>query len=247
VKYTGDAHGWPSLSAVAMVMYRLLLMIALTTCSGVGSPLIATSFPIPCATAGSEIRQRDRRTIDGSDDVTVVSVSTADESTGAGLLALYDQALPDVYGYLVRRCGDRATAEDLTADVFMAAVDALRRPVAPQLTVGWLIGTARHKLVDHWRRAEREQRRLSAVAGANVDTAGDTGWDVHLDAVVARDVLTRLGAHHRTALVLRYLDDLSVPQVAEILGRTVHATEALLVRARIAFRSAYEAEQEVRS
>ena len=53
-----------------------------------------------------------------------------------------------------------------------------------------------------------------------------------------------LGAHHRAALTLRYVDDLSVPAVAELLGRTVHATEALLVRARSAFRVAYE---EVRS
>jgi RNA polymerase sigma-70 factor (ECF subfamily) len=40
--------------------------------------------------------------------------------------------------------------------------------------------------------------------------------------------------------VLRYLDGLSVPEVAEALGRTVHATEALLVRARAAFRRVYE-------
>jgi RNA polymerase sigma-70 factor (ECF subfamily) len=41
-------------------------------------------------------------------------------------------------------------------------------------------------------------------------------------------------------LTLRYADGLPVPEVAEHLGRTVHATEALLVRARRAFRSRYE-------
>ena len=58
--------------------------------------------------------------------------------------------------------------------------------------------------------------------------------------LAARDTLERLGAHHRSALTLRYLDGLAVPEVAEVLGRTVHATEALLVRARRAFRDAYE-------
>ena len=53
-------------------------------------------------------------------------------------------------------------------------------------------------------------------------------------------MLATLGAHHRAALTLRYLDGLSVPEVAQHLGRTVHATEALLVRARTAFRRAYE-------
>jgi RNA polymerase sigma-70 factor (ECF subfamily) len=47
-------------------------------------------------------------------------------------------------------------------------------------------------------------------------------------------------SHHRSALTLRYVDDLPVPEVAETLGRTVHATEALLVRARNAFRNRYE-------
>ena len=56
----------------------------------------------------------------------------------------------------------------------------------------------------------------------------------------AQQVLASLGAHHRAALTLRYLDDLTVPQVAAALDRTLHATEALLVRARAAFRTAYE-------
>jgi RNA polymerase sigma-70 factor (ECF subfamily) len=64
-------------------------------------------------------------------------------------------------------------------------------------------------------------------------------WDVQLDVVRARETLERLGPHHRAALTLRYLDDLPVPRVAALLERTVHATEALLVRARIAFRRAY--------
>ena len=45
---------------------------------------------------------------------------------------------------------------------------------------------------------------------------------------------------HRAVLTLRYLDGLSVGEVAGVLGRTLHATEALLVRARAAFRRTYE-------
>jgi len=46
---------------------------------------------------------------------------------------------------------------------------------------------------------------------------------------------------HRAALTLRYLDGLPVPQVAAVLGRSTTATEALLVRARAAFRRSYAA------
>jgi RNA polymerase sigma-70 factor (ECF subfamily) len=158
-----------------------------------------------------------------------------------GLLELYDEALPHVYGYLLTRCGQRALAEDLTAETFLAAVSAVRKPDAPDLSIGWLIGVARHKLADHWRRTEREQRGLRVLEG-EPDPVEDP-WDAAVDVIRARAVLAELGAHHRAALTLRYLDGLPVPEVADHLGRTVHATEALLVRARVAFRRIYTGEE----
>ena len=154
------------------------------------------------------------------------------------MLDLYDRALPDVHGYLLSRCRDSQVAEDLTADTFLAAVSAVRRGTVADLTVAWLITVARNKLVDHWRRQEREERKLRLVHDETAEATDD--WDAHVDASVAHDVLQGLGVHHRSALTLRYLDGLPVPEVADALGRTVHATEALLVRARSAFRRAYE-------
>ena len=163
---------------------------------------------------------------------------------GLALLALYDAALPQVYGYLLARCGSRSSAEDLTSETFLAAVDSLDRTSSTQISTAWLVGVARHKLVDHWRRQAREERGLRAVAGDTEDA--EDPWDAELDALRARQVLAELGPHHRTALTLRYLDGLGVPEVARHLDRTVHATEALLVRARSAFRKAYERGEDCR-
>jgi RNA polymerase sigma-70 factor (ECF subfamily) len=154
---------------------------------------------------------------------------------GAELLALYDRALPEVYGYLIVRCSDRVLAQDLTAQTFLAAVAA---PIDAPGTVGWLIGIARHKLADHWRWQARQQRLLDSVAGAA--PPDDDPWDAALDVLRAREVLDGLAPQHRAALTLRYLDGLSVPETAAVLERTVHATETLLVRARRAFRHDYE-------
>ena len=157
-------------------------------------------------------------------------------------LAFYDDALPRVFGYLSTRCDRAAVAEDLTAETFLAAVDAVRRDVPPPVSVPWIIGVARHKLVDHWRREARQERRLRALVD---DAPGpEDPWEAHLDALTARRTLESLAVQHRAALTLRYLDDLSVPEVATLLGRTVHATEALLVRARAAFRRAYGTEED---
>jgi RNA polymerase sigma-70 factor (ECF subfamily) len=161
------------------------------------------------------------------------------QTAAVALLDLYDSALPEVYGYLRPRCGSTAVAEDLTSETFLAAVDSVKRQVVAEPTTAWLIGVARHKLVDHWRRLGREERKLTAVANEPPPDVDDP-WDAHLDAVRAHAVLAGLGPHHRAALTLRYLDGLPVPEVADHLGRTVHATEALLVRARKAFRTAYD-------
>jgi RNA polymerase sigma-70 factor (ECF subfamily) len=153
------------------------------------------------------------------------------------LLALYDDALPMVYGYFVRRCPDRGTAEDLTSETFLAAMDAARRGAASSISVPWLIGVARHKLADHYRR--RHDRHTLPVSEVPEPREPIDDWDAELDRIVAESVLARLPEHHRTVLSLRYLDGRSVPECAELIGRTVHATEALLVRARRAFRSHY--------
>jgi RNA polymerase sigma-70 factor (ECF subfamily) len=166
--------------------------------------------------------------------------AAAQTGAGAQLLALYDRALPEVYGYLLARCGTQVVAEDLTAETFLAAVDATRGDLAPQMSTGWLVGVARHKLADHWRQQSREERKLRVVASdpRHTSTASDP-WEAELDAVHAHQVLAQLAPQHRLALTLRYVDDLPVPRVAETIDRSVHATEALLMRAKEAFRRAY--------
>jgi RNA polymerase sigma-70 factor, ECF subfamily len=154
----------------------------------------------------------------------------------SAFLQLYDDALPHVYGYLVRRCTNTATAEDLTAETFMAAATAVRKGnhEEPDLNIAWLIGTARHKLIDHWRRTERRKEELADLWD---DLAVPDPNDDAIEVAAAQEVLAQLAPQHRAVLTLRYLDDLPVGDVATILGRTIHATEALLTRAKAAYRN----------
>jgi RNA polymerase sigma-70 factor, ECF subfamily len=161
--------------------------------------------------------------------------ATTDEPSA--FLAFYDDTLPRVYAYLSARCEGRALAEDLTTETFLAAVDAFRRADPPPMSTPWVIGVARHKLIDHWRRQSRDERRLQLLS--DITPQAVDPWDLRLDALSVGRCLDRLAAHHRAALTLRYLDDLPVPKVAALLDRSVHATEALLVRARAAFRRCY--------
>src|SRR5438105_221934 len=141
------------------------------------------------------------------------------------IVAIYRSALPLVYGYLLPRCGNASLAEDLASETFLAALSASRQGSLAEVSVPWLVGVARHKLVDYWRRLEREERHLVATeASAGVDDP----WADWLDTEAAYAALAHLPIPQRAALTLRYLDGLSVAIVAEHLGRSLHATETLL-------------------
>jgi RNA polymerase sigma-70 factor, ECF subfamily len=154
----------------------------------------------------------------------------------------YRSTMPIVYRYLYRgTAGDAQLAEELTQATFEVAVRAFaeRRPEA--LEPAWLQTVARSRLIDHYRRARREHTKLAIVARR-------PHVDVDLPVAVMPEeghaALEALSAQHRLVLVLRYLDDLTVAEVARLLGKSVRATESLLVRARTALRAAYEEQRD---
>ena len=152
-----------------------------------------------------------------------------------------------MYTYLRARCGNQAIAEDLTADTFLAAVGQIKQGGVRDVTVAWLIGIARHKLLDEWRRAARrpQPEHLDGNESRHEPTVdGDEAWNAVIDQHLVAGVMAELGPHHRSALALRYFDGLPVPEVATHLGRTVEATETLLVRARRRFRIVYDQQQD---
>jgi RNA polymerase sigma-70 factor (ECF subfamily) len=148
------------------------------------------------------------------------------------------RAMAEVYGYLLHRCGSKQLAEDLTSESVLAAVDQVTSGQIDRISVAYVVGIARHKLVDHWRQIDREQRHLVSMVrslGRSTDYEQLDAFEPGRAAVVLRS----LSPMHRAALTLRYVDDLTVPTVAELLGRSVESTETLLMRAKRAFRASY--------
>jgi len=155
----------------------------------------------------------------------------------AAFRAWYDATLPIVFRYLYHRCGrDRALAEELTQQTFVDAVRTHARTSAGDRE-RWLIGIARHRLADHFRSLERRERGfmrlISGAREAEVAWVGESTQDTEL-----ADALRRLPAAQRAAIVLRYLDDQPVREVARLLGRSEGAVESLLSRARETLRRA---------
>src|SRR5262245_15325308 len=112
--------------------------------------------------------------------------------------AWYRRTSPRVYAYLLTRCGrDRALADELLQLTLIAAIDQRSRYDGRSDVVAWLCGIARHKLADHFRRLEREERRRIhvEVEQNELDRASDTrGLD---DAAAISETLRSLPAAQR--------------------------------------------------
>jgi RNA polymerase sigma-70 factor (ECF subfamily) len=160
------------------------------------------------------------------------------ESAPLNAAALYDRHLRDIYRYVSRRIPRREDAEDITADVFGEAFRCLRRLRSRDNPRVWLYGIARRKVIDHLRRSSRRPELLGTdVPGLGSISSGDDtegAYRRNEAAIKLRSILMGLNDTYREALILQYVEGLSISEVARVLGRTPTAANSLLQRARAA-------------
>jgi len=143
---------------------------------------------------------------------------------------LYEINFERVYAYAVRRVGNRAEAEDLTADVFHQALANLKRfewrgiPFA-----AWLFRIAANLISDRWQRSGREVADDSGqIESAQVSP-------VEIEEVERRATLYRLvdtlPEEQRRVVVLRFVEQKSIKEVAKQIRKTEGAVKQLQFRA----------------
>jgi RNA polymerase sigma-70 factor (ECF subfamily) len=162
-------------------------------------------------------------TINEDDERTLIAAAQADP---ARFDELYDRYVHRVYGFVSRRVGNRATAEDITSTVFEQALAHLPKfewrgvPFA-----AWLIRIAANALADHWRRTARE----GGDAVAEMPEQGET------DAIEQRAILFQLVGRlpdlQRRVIELRFGEEKSIRDIAAALQRTEGAVKQLQLRA----------------
>lgn len=141
---------------------------------------------------------------------------------------LYDKYFCLVYAYTARRVGDRATAEDLTAEVFQKALEYLPKFVWRGVPFGaWLLRIAANIVVDRTRQAAREQR-LSEWEDAT-EISHFSLEEVEERALLFR-LLDRLPEDQRRVILLRFAEEKSIREIATELGRSEGAVKQLQFR-----------------
>lgn len=153
--------------------------------------------------------------------------------------ALLDQVGPVVYGFIFARVGGRGeVAEDLTQETFIEAVRSAHTFRGEALLRTWMCAIARRRIARYYERERRDE-----VARAGLVAVADDGSDPveQRDEVIR--ALGRLPAVHRQVLVLKYLEDLTVEDIARDLGRSNVQVQSLLQRARAGLRRELEADR----
>ncbi len=154
--------------------------------------------------------------------------------------ALYRRYLAQVRSYAYYELGDHHDAEDATERTFLAALTNLdafeeRRPDdgdgASTFRV-WLIRIARNVVANERRGRRRHPVAPLEAAGFAADTADVEAEVVRRDEMSAAwRAIGRLPADRRRAVVLRFVDEMSTPEIAGVLGRSEGAVRVLLHRA----------------
>ena len=159
-------------------------------------------------------------------------IERAKQGDRQAVAELYRTHVDTVYRYVYARVQDEQVAEDLTAQVFLQAIEGLPDYVitgAPFMA--WLYRIAYARVVDHYRRQGRRQEvSLPEVLAADQPRPEDY-VEAEADWEMAIDLLAQLTDDQQDVIILRFIGEMSLAEVAKTLGKTVGAAKALQYRA----------------
>ena len=195
-----------------------------------------------CESSGVSLPTRkNARAVD--DDVALVTaVLQRDRKATAEFVDTYTDA---VYAFIRQRLSPRLDlVEDLVQEVFIAAWENLNSFRGASPLRAWLLGIARHKVEDYYRRRLQSAQPLEPATAEELPAE-----DLDMEGIAdrerterrARQVLEELPERYRVALQWRYWEKRSARQMAKAAGRSEKAIERLLARAREQFRRRWQA------
>lgn len=149
---------------------------------------------------------------------------------------IYDAHVVAIYRYIYARVGNRPDAEDLTAQVFMRAVEQLDVTRDTPQIVSWLYRVSQNAVADHWRAFYRlplvtEDRLAPGWEPVAAPEQAGPAASHERSARRVEAVLRRLPDHYRRVLELRFLQRLSVAETAREMGVSHGNAKVLQYRA----------------
>jgi RNA polymerase sigma-70 factor (ECF subfamily) len=172
----------------------------------------------------------------------------------AAMAELYDRYFDRVYSLVFNQVDrNREVAEDIVQDTFLAALKSAKGFKGRSSAYTWLCSIAYHKVADHYRRQSRERKHMvSGVDVDAVDASENPGTQPQPDSLiesaetrqVVNEALAKLPWDYRQVLILKYVEEMSVQEIGQIMDRSPKSIEGLLTRSRKALQAQLEGVRE---
>lgn len=161
-----------------------------------------------------------------------VLLARARELDQAALAEIHTAYYGPLYRYIMFRVSDQHQAEDLTSEVFMRLLTALRDGKAPETTLkGWLYGVAANVVSDHHRRSYRRPQTELPETLTSDEGNPTEALDRTLQHSRLREAMSDLTSEQQDVLALRFGYEMPIREVAETMGKSEGAIKQLQARA----------------
>jgi len=176
-------------------------------------------------------------------------MSTGNNAKEQKFIRIYEVYVDEIYQFIYTRSGfDASVAEDITQDIFLDIFKGLDgfKGLCSERT--WIFRIARNKLNDFYRRqySQKIESCELEAEGQLHDPAQDIDVKIEksFESQLIRECLSKLPLHYRLTLLMKYADDKSIKQIANISNKSAKATESMLQRAKGAFIKEYQSSKE---
>lgn len=161
-------------------------------------------------------------------------------------ISAYHLYVDEIYQYVYLRIGwNQEVAEDLTQEIFMEVYRGYSRFRGLCSERTWIFKIARNKLNDFYRKQYSQKFEFVELSHALEEGFADSSQDIEegmirsLEREKVRECLNALPVQYQIVLVLKYMDEKSVKEIAAIVGKSPKAVESILQRAKKAFIGSY--------
>jgi RNA polymerase sigma-70 factor (ECF subfamily) len=169
-----------------------------------------------------------RSTTDVDEDNGLVIQARSDR---AAFVQLYRRHYDAIFRYCAHRLFDRATAEDVTSEVFLKMVENFHsfRGADSQFR-NWLYTIATNAVNNHLRRMNRHDRLLQSACKQSNNSINDCDESPERLALLKESILT-LKLRYQTIITLRFFENMKLIEIAEVLGSSPGTVRSQLARA----------------
>ncbi len=148
---------------------------------------------------------------------------------------VYDEYVESIYRFIYIKVNSKDIAEDLTSETFTRAWNAFNKSKSNGIPIdnmrAFCYRTARNIVIDYYKSKSLNSVSLDSVQVIDESVDIEKRAMINSDMDMVMQAITKLKDEYQDVIIWRYLDEMSVPEIAELLGKSEQATRVMIHRA----------------